>query len=1106
MNLDGTSGALGNVLSENRIQNWIELSSKSGLNGVDTTKAMPNQWQTIEKVVIVTPEMAGTYNMVFYWVNNDTVGEYAAKRSAVIDNVNITRASCTPPYDLKLLSVNANEAKIAISSTVSDVAYEVIAFADTLNNVTENDLAFRKQVNANTVTINGLAAGVNYKVYVRAICSEGNYSIWFGPFEITTSCNPIELNTVLSMDNEDEHYSTGISTGLIEVHKVLPNCFVGGHENANMVANYAPYLVKNTATEKYSRSGDYALKLSTQTVNKEAVAGDYVVLPLVNANFETSQVNFWMRCVANDATGKVITTGVGNTYARKITIGTMTNPYDPTTFVAIGTYEYSYTISDMGANITNDVSGNNYWIEVSVPLVGAEGEFVAFKNEGYNATNNVVYIDDIEFVEVSCFTPNSLKVSNITSNSANIDFNHSDKAIKYLIQRADNAEFTNAHIDEVTSLPFKMENLSAATNYYVKVQTVCDKDTSNWSPYIMFATNRTTPYVESFDRIVNDMSGWLTSNSATAADCFAGVALDCMAKLSTDTWSTKGGIVGSTVNTMHVSTKVDNLSLLPDASYGSKTWLISPVIDLVNTLADYQLLFDLALTDKDASKAPSAEDKADKDDKFMVIISEDEGATWNRANATVWGSTADDYEYFSIPVSGKRYEIDLTKYAGKQIKIAFYAEANKTGASTEIHLDNVHVNAYVEDIVESPVCQTEGFENRFFVFDSEELTVGRKETSYWELHAEVNQVDTLRGVKLNILPMSETVLEAKICEGDVYSENGFPALTEPGRYKQKVSSANGCDSVIVLNLSTIPTQRVTSMDTICSGSSLMWNGKEYNRTGVYGDTLISSLGCDSIVTLILKVNDPIEVEEYVNICYGDTYEFGGSYINSTGNFKHTFKAVDGCDSVVSLYATMLPDYRLTLTEVIKSGEKYTGHGFEGLSVSNTYSLDLVSVDGCDSTIVLNLIVLDGDTTYVDFTITTDNLPYDYETIHYGEDTPAGVYVDTITVKDKDGNAYVIVHTLTIEQGTAVDVVKDFDLIMVPNPLHANATLYINANFTIEEQDGLIVEVFNAVGQRVYVDTPVIYPIGINGLNNTGVYVVRIITGDGKSYQGKVIVE
>ncbi len=1106
VNLDGTSGALGNNNTENRIQNWIELSDASGLSGVDITKPMAEQWNKVEKAIIVTPEMEGLYNMVFYWVNNDSIGEYADKRSAVIDNISIKRESCTPPYELKLIAVNSTEAKFAVSSIVDNATYDVVAFDASLDedNLTEQQYAFHKQLTGNTITINGLTAGVNYKVNVRTICSAGDNSIWVGPFEFTTSCNPIELNTLLTMDNENEHYSITASNGLLEVQKSLPNCFVSGHEIDNMVANYSPALVKNTENEKYARSGNYALKLSNYPVNKESVGGDYVVLPLLNSSFETSQVNFWMRSVTNNAEGKVNTTGVGATYARKITVGTMTNPSDPTTFVAIGTYEYSYTAADMGANISEDVSGNNYWIEVSVPLIGATGEFVAFKNEGYGATNNIVYIDDIEFVEISCFTPNSLRVSNISSNSATIDFNHSE-AIKYVIQRADNAEFANAQTNVVTTLPFKMENLSAATNYYVRVQTICTADTSNWSPYVMFTTNKTTAYVESFDKIVNNINGWQTSNSCSADDCFAGTDLEYLSKLSTDTWTTEGGIAG--MKTMHVSTKVNNFASLPIASYGSKTWLISPVIDLVKTAVNYHLMFDLALTDMDSNEAPTEEDKVDTDDRFMVIISEDEGATWSKANATIWGTSADDYEYFSIPVGGKRYEIDLTKYAGKQIRIAFYAESNKVGASTEIHLDNVHVNVFVQDIVEAPVCQTEGFENSFFSFESEELTVGVKEISYWELHAEAGQVDTLRGVKLNVLPMFETTLDAQMCEGDVYALNGFSSITEAGRYKQKVRSANGCDSVIILNLTTTPIQRVTTADTICSGAPYIWNGRELTRTGIYTDTLISVVtNCDSIVMLALKVNDPIETAMSVNICYGNTYEFGSQVITKTGNYKEIFKTVDGCDSIVLLNATVLPDYRLVLNETIKKGEKYKGHGFDGLSKSGTYTLPLKSKDGCDSTVTLNLTVLDGDTTYVEFTITTDDLPYDYETIHYGEDTKPGVYVDTIVITDKNGDKYVVVHKLTIEAGTAVEEVRAIDLIMVPNPVHVNGTLFINAEFTTEERDGLVVEVFNSIGQRVYMDTPFVYPIAINGLNATGVYVVRVVTGNGKSYFGKVIVE
>ena len=51
------------------------------------------------------------------------------------------------------------------------------------------------------------------------------------------------------------------------------------------------------------------------------------------------------------------------------------------------------------------------------------------------------------------------------------------------------------------------------------------------------------------------------------------------------------------------------------------------------------------------------------------------------------------------------------------------------------------------------------------------------------------------------------------------------------------------------------------------------------------------------------------------------------------------------------------------------------------------------------------------------------------------------------------------------------------------------------------------EVCSDVGSKVkdvVVDSPTVYPVAIDGLSERGVYVVRIITGEGNVYQGKVI--
>ena len=42
---------------------------------------------------------------------------------------------------------------------------------------------------------------------------------------------------------------------------------------------------------------------------------------------------------------------------------------------------------------------------------------------------------------------------------------------------------------------------------------------------------------------------------------------------------------------------------------------------------------------------------------------------------------------------------------------------------------------------------------------------------------------------------------------------------------------------------------------ICVGEAFEWNGKIYNRAGLYYDTLVSSIGCDSIETLVVSYYD-----------------------------------------------------------------------------------------------------------------------------------------------------------------------------------------------------------------------------------------------------------
>jgi hypothetical protein len=103
------------------------------------------------------------------------------------------------------------------------------------------------------------------------------------------------------------------------------------------------------------------------------------------------------------------------------------------------------------------------------------------------------------------------------------------------------------------------------------------------------------------------------------------------------------------------------------------------------------LTFDLALTDY-ASADPIEDTTAQADDKFMVIISTDYGATWTAANATVWNNTGDgDYVYNAISHTGDSITISLSQYAGQTIRIAFYGESTASGGDNDLHIANVAV-------------------------------------------------------------------------------------------------------------------------------------------------------------------------------------------------------------------------------------------------------------------------------------------------------------------------------------------------------------------------------------------------------------------------------
>ncbi len=96
------------------------------------------------------------------------------------------------------------------------------------------------------------------------------------------------------------------------------------------------------------------------------------------------------------------------------------------------------------------------------------------------------------------------------------------------------------------------------------------------------------------------------------------------------------------------------------------------------------------------------------------------------------------------------------------------------------------------------------------------------------------------------------VQTASLCNSEPVVING-QEFAAPGLYRDTVPGAQFChDSILITEIFDGLREEVVVDTFICAGSSFTVGNRQYTAPGVYVDTLISSLGCDSIVELRLS--------------------------------------------------------------------------------------------------------------------------------------------------------------------------------------------------------------------------------------------------------------
>ena len=299
--------------------------------------------------------------------------------------------------------------------------------------------------------------------------------------------------------------------------------------------------------------------------------------------------------------------------------------------------------------------------------------------------------------------------------------------------------------------------------------------------------------------------------------------------------------------------------------------------------------------------------------------------------------------------------------------------------------------------------------------------------------SDVNGCDSVATLNLTVLPaVADSIANVTICAGESYLWVDGNSYT--GTTMGKVTTlpdANGCPQKHVLNLTVLPTVKPTVVkDTICADSTYLWivgsNAYSYSVGGTYVDTLQDVNGCDSVVVLELTQLAPI-AETFVDdtVCYGETYTWtinGTTYtLTGTQNKSVHLPSVNGCDSVVTLRLVELPEV-VTVPEsaTICTGETYIWHG-DTCTASGTYNVTLADVNGCDSVATLNLSVLPANPLTVDNATICVGETY----IWSADGKPYTSAIDTtITLADVNGCDSVVNLKLTVFPAVPESITSD----------------------------------------------------------------------------------
>ena len=148
-----------------------------------------------------------------------------------------------------------------------------------------------------------------------------------------------------------------------------------------------------------------------------------------------------------------------------------------------------------------------------------------------------------------------------------------------------------------------------------------------------------------------------------------------------------------------------------------------------------------------------------------------------------------------------------------------------------------------------------------------------------------------------------TKISAEACDRYVWGSNGVEYTTS-GIYLDTLQNAAMCDSIVELSLTINNSFADTLVVEACDSYTWAVNGIKYTGTGEYQKILTTAAGCDSIYVLNLTINPSVSVTQTHTACFEFLWDVNGKVYTTSGSYKDTLQTAQGCDSVITLDLTI----------------------------------------------------------------------------------------------------------------------------------------------------------------------------------------------------------